>query len=381
MNTRIVALFMMLECPAWATEPTTPASQSRVPPANYMESIPGIKVEIPMVAIPGGTFLIGTPSSETARSVPYSRREVTLTPFWIGRNEITYSEVYRCDRAISDAQNVLHPRPNLNGPKPTTQLDRSILLKLARMREYPEQRGHLSNNADGNWNDCPNPPHTGTNQWVAKRYCHWLSIITGKFYRLPTEAEWEFACRGGAKNYDEPFPWGTSAARLSEFAITSPKLPADQGRGEKSNPPLPVGSKKPNGYGLYDMLGNAEEWVADGYAEPLPYLTQKSTTPLLDPIVWPFGKKHQWKLRHSNETEAMILAGCHCRRRPSPPNEGCFRVPLAVALDRQCLQPWSAHESSIAWSGVPTLASQSPRQCHPAVTCPMSPSDSLIRKR
>lgn len=111
------------------------------------------------------------------------------------------------------------------------------------------------------------------NQWSAKRYCHWLSIRTGRFYRLPTEAEWELACRGGGEP-NSSFPWGEDFGLLTDFAVV--------GSGAEDERCHLVGQRKPNGFGIYDMIGNVEEWVADGFYENRIAYTTSS-----NPIVWP----------------------------------------------------------------------------------------------
>ena len=94
-----------------------------------------------------------------------------------------------------------------------------------------------------------NQPVTRVSWKEAGAFCRWLSKKEGKMYRLPTEAEWEYAARGGLKGKD--WPWGDEGP---------------DGRATFSHIPMtPVGSYAPNGFGLYDMAGNAREWVSDWY--------------------------------------------------------------------------------------------------------------------
>ena len=90
----------------------------------------------------------------------------------------------------------------------------------------------------------------------AVAYCAWLSATTGKTFRLPTEAEWEKAARGGAEL--KRYPWGDRLDRNMANFLIDPALKATHGT-------TPCRSYPPNGYGLYDMSGNVWEWVYDWY--------------------------------------------------------------------------------------------------------------------
>jgi len=106
------------------------------------------------------------------------------------------------------------------------------------------------------WNDAnftdPQQPVVAVSWHEATSYCAWLAELTGRGHRLPTEAEWERAARGGTEG--KAFPWGDD----------SPKsLPDYDGRWETG--PEPVGSLGPNGFGLYDICANVHEWCSDWY--------------------------------------------------------------------------------------------------------------------
>ncbi len=92
-------------------------------------------------------------------------------------------------------------------------------------------------------------------QYAAKQYTKWLSGLTGQQYRLPSQAEWEYAARAGSK---EAYSFGDDASKLSEYACFE---------GNNAKGPAKVGSYKPNAFGLYDMHGNAWEWTVDEYSE------------------------------------------------------------------------------------------------------------------
>jgi sulfatase modifying factor 1 len=105
----------------------------------------------------------------------------------------------------------------------------------------------------------PEQPVVGVSWHEAVRYCEWLSACTGRKFRLPTEAEWERAARGGNEDAGALFPWGATPPQ---------SLPgyADRCAGHWKTGPEPVGCAEPNAYGLYNMCDNVHEWCRDWYA-------------------------------------------------------------------------------------------------------------------
>ena len=151
---------------------------------NFAEYIPGTSVSFDMVAIPGGQFQMGSPSSEATRQDDEGPQvEVKITPFWMAKTEVTWDEFEAFYAATSkegrtDTQNMSKTKVDgITGPTPPY--------------ESPDQ----------SWGRGGRPAITITYQ-AAEVYCQWLSEMTSKKYRLPTEAEWEFACRGGT---DTPY--------------------------------------------------------------------------------------------------------------------------------------------------------------------------------
>jgi formylglycine-generating enzyme required for sulfatase activity len=96
-------------------------------------------------------------------------------------------------------------------------------------------------------------PASGMTVYAAQLYCKWLTMVTGRYYRLPTEAEWEYACRAGTKT---AYSFGDDAEKLDDFAWWY-----DNSDGVSHK----VKTKKPNAWGLYDVHGNLSEWVLEQY--------------------------------------------------------------------------------------------------------------------
>lgn len=117
----------------------------------------------------------------------------------------------------------------------------------------------------------PDQPVVSVSWLDATVYCEWLTSITGESYRLPTEAEWEKAARGGAAGIH--FPWGSGPPDAKLFPALL----------ERREHPLPVGSTPQNGYGLQEMCLNVHEWCADWYDprfyERSPEANPVNTTP------------------------------------------------------------------------------------------------------
>ena len=208
-----------------------------IPVPNYMEpykqTVPGSTVTFEMVPIPGGEFTMGTPEPGH-RKDESPQRKVKIEPIWMGKHEVTWDEY----RLFMYAKNGVDPAVDAVS-RPT--------------RAYVEMSFGMGINGF---------PAISMTQHAANKYAEWLSARTGQFFRLPTEAEWEYACRAGSET---AYSFGNDASKIGEYAWY----------GENSNGKYQkVGAKKPNAWGLHDMHGNVMEWTLDQY-EPDSYKQPK----------------------------------------------------------------------------------------------------------
>jgi formylglycine-generating enzyme required for sulfatase activity len=213
----------------------------------YEETIPGTDVKFRMLPIPGGTFRMGSPADEKDRSADEGPTfEVRVEPFWMGRCEVTWAE-YKAFMSACDDFKALEAA----GLRPVTPDNEADAVTAPSNLYDPTM-------TFGKGED-PELPAVTMTQFAARQYTKWLSGLTGRFYRLPAESEWEHACRAGTTT-----PWNTGA---DAAALEAAAWFADNA----DDTPHKVGLKPANAWGLHDMHGNVAEWVvdelvADGYA-------------------------------------------------------------------------------------------------------------------
>ena len=204
----------------------------------YATMIHGTDVKYEMVPIPGGTFTMGSPASEKGRIEDEGpQRKVKIEPFWMGKHEVTWDE-YDIWSFSLDSKLRKFRR------KKATAADKLADAVTRPTPPYTDMKFGMGH--DGF-------PAICMTQLAAKTYCKWLSEKTGHHYRLPTEAEWEYACRAGATT---AYHFGDDPSKLGEYAWF-----ADNSDDQYQK----VGKKKPNPWGLHDMHGNVAEWVLDQY--------------------------------------------------------------------------------------------------------------------
>ncbi|MCG8449149.1 MAG: formylglycine-generating enzyme family protein [Pirellulales bacterium] len=247
----------------------------------YVEQIPGTEITFEMIPIPGGEFLLGSAEDEPERSADEGPQlRVCVQPFWIGKCEVRWAE-YRSFMELYDAFKSLE---SLRSERAQAGKLLGKAGELQALRKFFEQE---SLQVDGV--TCPTPlydpdttymageepeqPAVTMTQFAAKQYTKWLSGITGKQYRLPTEAEWEYAARAGATT---AYSFGSVEA-LDEYAWHV---------GNSDDLTHAVGTKKANPWGLHDMHGNAAEWVLDEYREGH-YASLQSGVEAAAAVAWP----------------------------------------------------------------------------------------------
>lgn len=220
----------------------------------YNEVIEHTELTIPMVPIPGGSFTMGSPDAEPDRNEDEGpQRTVKIAPFWMGKCEITWDQYDVYNESVDQRMRQVFGRKAnerdlaVDGVTKPTEPYTDMSFGMGR-GEYPA---------------------ICMTQHAAKKYCEWLSAKTGRYYRLPTEAEWEYACRAGTKT---AYSFGDDAAKIGDYAWFDDNSDANY---------QPVGTKKPNPWGLHDMHGNVSEWVLDQYT---PYKSiQETENPLVVP--------------------------------------------------------------------------------------------------
>ncbi len=196
------------------------------PDKAYKVTIPNTTVSYDVVPIPGGEFNMGSPAKKDEEP----QHKVRVDAFAMQAHEVTWDE-YRLFMFARQAGE------NANKDAVVDAVSRPT-------SPYVEMSFGMGINGF---------PAISMTQHAANKYAEWLSSKTGEFYRLPTEAEWEYACRAGSTT---AYYFGNDESQLGDYAWFAGNSGAKYGK---------VATKKPNAWGLFDMLGNVMEWTLDAY--------------------------------------------------------------------------------------------------------------------
>lgn len=223
-------------------------------PLGFTEKIPETGISFDMLEIAGGTFVMGSPESETNRKADEGpQHQVEVDAFYMGKYELTW-EVF--ELFFKQNQELF------------VKLDNEKVIKIdAISRPSPPYEDPSYGMGKEGF------PAISMSMYSALVFCKWLSTVTGRFYRLPTEAEWEYAARAGSET---AYSFGNSVDELDKYAVHYKNSNSKSAK---------VGSKLPNAWGLYDMHGNVAEWALDEYKEET-YANSDGKNPWVTPTVF-----------------------------------------------------------------------------------------------
>lgn len=224
---------------------------------GYTEKIAKDAGEHAMLPIRGGVVTMGSPTTENDRNDDEGPQiAVRIEPFWMGKYEVTWDSYVK----FMAEYDVKAPREELQKAAWKDQADAvSIPTPMYPQSFVPILKG---------LGKVGGFPAANMSQYAARQYTKWLSKRTGRFYRLPTEVEWEYACRAGKTT---AYSFGGDPESLNQHAWSfenSEYKDSSKGHPDSNYQSLgyrKVGRLKPNPWGLYDMHGNVGEWVIDSY--------------------------------------------------------------------------------------------------------------------
>ena len=245
--------------------------------APYSELVPlAGDASFDLIPIKGGEFTIGSPDSEADRAADEGpQRKIKIEPFWMAKTETTWA-LYQSFMENGQSRNK-DGSLNLDGDiySPENPLASSPSDADAISQPTPPYMPMHFDMADsqGYGKDLPAIAMT---QHAASKFCEWLTAQTGHYYRLPTEAEWEYACRAGTTT---AYSFGDDSSKLGEHAWFVDNSDFTYHK---------VAQKKPNPWGLYDMHGNVAEWTLNAHLGNYVNIEDGTKNPLsLSPMRYP----------------------------------------------------------------------------------------------
>ena len=230
----------------------------------YTVTIPGSDVRFEMIPVPGGKFKFGSPEDEDGRAEDEGPQlDVMVDPIWVAKTEVTWAQYKQFMQLYG-----IFKEFESKGERKVTD-DNMVDAITAPTELYDSTFTY-------EYGEEPQQPAVTMTQYAAQQFTKWLSRITGQQFRLPTEAEWEYAARAGSST---AYSFGDSADELDEYAWYF----------DNADPVAPmVGMKKPNDFGLLDMHGSVAELTVNQYTED-GYASFDNGKPLnaIDVVAWP----------------------------------------------------------------------------------------------
>ncbi len=272
----VIAGLALVGCAPQKNMSETAAQMTALVIKKTIDKIPGTPVEFEMALLHGGTYTMGSMTGDpSANNDEGPSFNVTVGSFWIGTHEVSYDEFFVFREVELD----------LPGPS-NLDWDADAITRPSPPYEDPT----FGMGEEGF-------PAVSMTQFSALQYCKWLSDKTGLFYRLPSEAEWEYACRAGNSGhyyFENPDSLDSHAWHYDNST-------------ERYHL---IGKKKANPWGLYDMLGNVSEWTLDQYKDDA-YATLDASTET-NPWIKPT-KLHPRTVRGGSWDDKADESRCTCR--------------------------------------------------------------------
>lgn len=274
-------------------------SSDPIPFQEFAKTLEGTEQSLEMVPVPGGVFTMG--------SEDYSgTHEVKVDSFWISKNVVTW-DLYNqfANTSLEDLRRDLFKTfydVDIEADAVSSPTLTDEVLEVLREADIPAD---VISTPSPSWGDLTRGmgtdgyPAVNMTHYAAYMFTKWLTVKTDDFYRLPTEAEWELACRGGLGDEGHP-------GDIEQYTWHR----------ENSNRKYhQAGSKKANSLGIYDMLGNVAEWTFDQYYDD--YTEQLEDEPAVNPWLRP-DELYPRAVRGGSWMDNPKQASCFHRRGSSP---------------------------------------------------------------
>ena len=325
-----------------------------------------------LVWVPGGQFTMGTDAGEKDEAPPHV---VKLNGFWMGKYEVTNEEFEEFAK-LSKYETIAERRPSFEEIF-AQQMGRMTPEQLAAARaefdKNPPEAGSIvftPPNEDipinilrqhnmfmrwwtympgANWRfpdgpkglkaaEHPKLPVVQIAWHDAVAFCNWKTKVTGVVHRLPTEAEWEYAARGGLK--EKEYIWGDEQRPEGEHManIWQGRFPRDNTKADGFEGVAPVGKFPANGYGLHDMAGNVWEWCGDWY-RPEYYSESPVSNPKGPPVEQSYDPNEPGSKKRVQRGGSFLCTDLYCgafrpaRRMKTTPDTGMSHAGFRIVVE------------------------------------------------